>query len=232
MSMREMRGLILFFILMLTFPFTLSAQSGEELLLKVSSALSNEQWSQAVSYFRQAITANADKAEMFYWTGVDKSSDVAVKMASELASYYKKGRNYDKAYLFYKELLQKNPGDVKCLAACAEMEVCRGKEAEALNTYEKVLSLDADNLAANIFVGNYYYLKAEQEKQQIENDYKKITTPTRMQYARYREGLSQVLSNGYIKARSYLEKVISQFPSVEARKTLDRIKVIEKEVNR
>ena len=81
---------------------------------------------------------------------------------------------------------------MNCLASCGEMEVCRGKEAEALKTYEKILTLDADNLAANIFVGNYYYLKAEQEKQKIENDYKKINAPTRMQYARYREGLSQM----------------------------------------
>ena len=40
----------------------------------------------------------------------------------------------------------------------------RGRESEALETYRKVLSLDADNLAANIFIGNYLYLKAEREK--------------------------------------------------------------------
>ncbi|MCQ5137498.1 hypothetical protein NE628_14930, partial [Coprococcus eutactus] len=79
---------------------------------------------------------------------------------------------YDKAYLFCKELLQKFPNDVKWLLTCAETEVCRGKEEEALQTYQKVLSLDANNLDANIFVGNYYYLKAEQEKQQLMRDYK------------------------------------------------------------
>ena len=112
------------------------------------------------------------------------------------------------------------------------MEVCRGKEAEALKTYQKVLMLDADNLAANIFIGNYLYLKAEREKQRIENEYKKIAAPTRMQYARYRDGLSRVMSNGYGKAREYLLKVVSRFPSTEARKTLDKIQLIEKEVNR
>lgn len=230
--MKKIKTITLLFTFLLSFPFMLSAQTGEEALLKVSSALSDKQWNQAVGFFRQAVSANVDKAEMFYWTGIDKSSDVAPKMANELASYYKKMRNYDKAYLFYKELLQKSPNDVNCLASCAEMEVYRGKESEALQTYEKVLALDADNLSANIFVGNYYYLKAEQEKQKIETDYKKITTPTRMQYARYREGLSRILSTGYIKARGYLERVISQFPSTEAQKTLERIKVIEKEVNR
>lgn len=49
-----------------------------------------------------------------------------------------------------------------------------------------------------------------------------------MQYARYRDGLSRVMSTGYGKAREYLQKVISQFPSTEAQKTLERIKLIEK----
>ena len=65
-----------------------------------------------------------------------------------------------------------------------------------------------------------------------DSDYKKISAPTRMQYARYRDGLSRVMSTGYGKAREYLQKVISQFPSTEAQKTLERIKLIEKEVNR
>jgi hypothetical protein len=41
--------------------------------------------------------------------------------------------------------------------------------------YEKILQLDADNLAANIFLGNYYYLMAEQEKKKLETDYKKTS---------------------------------------------------------
>lgn len=44
------------------------------------------------------------------------------------------------------------------------MQVCRGQEKDALRMYENILKLDADNLAANIFLGNYYYLMAEQEK--------------------------------------------------------------------
>ena len=54
--------------------------------------------------------------------------------------------------------------------------------------------LDANNLQANIFLGSYYYLQAEREKKKLEDDYKKITSPTRMQYARYRNGLSDVYS--------------------------------------
>ena len=225
-----MKTLTLFLSLLFSFPFVLSAQMVGETLQKVSAALDNRQWDQAITLFRQAVNTNVEKAEMFYWTGVDKSLEVSSRMGRELAAYYKKSRSYDKAYLFYKELLQKSPNDVNCLVSCAEMEVCRGRESEALETYRKVLSLDADNLAANIFIGNYLYLKAEREKKQLEADYKKISAPTRMQYARYRDGLSRVMSTGYGKAREYLQKVISQFPSTEAQKTLERIKLIEKEV--
>ena len=227
-----MRTLTIFFISLFSLPLALNAQSVDEMLQKISAAIEAGQNGQAVSYFRQTIPLNIDRTEMYYWTNVDKNSEISSKLATELALAYKKKRNYDKAYLFYKELLQKDPNNVDCLETCAEMQVCRGQEKDALRMYEKILQLDADNLAANIFVGNYYYLKAEQEKQKIENDYKKINTPTRMQYARYREGLSQILTTGYIKAKGYLERVVSQFPSTEAKKTLDRIKLIEKEVNR
>ena len=107
----------------------------------------------AVSYFRQTIGLNIDRTEMFYWTSIDKSSEISSKLAVELASAYRRNRSYDKAYLFYKELLQKTPDNVDYLEACAEMQVCRGQEKEALRMYEKVLQLDADNLAANIFLG-------------------------------------------------------------------------------
>ncbi len=47
---------------------------------------------------------------------------------------------------------------------------------------------------------------AEQEKKKLETDYKKIPSPTKMQYARYRDGLSKLFSTGYEKARNSLQK--------------------------
>lgn len=227
-----MKALTLFLFSLLAFPLMLTAQSADEMLQKVSSAMETGQQGPAVSYFRQAIGMNIDRAEMFYWTGVDKTSEICPKMANELAVAFKKKRNYDKAYLFYKELLQRKPNDIDCLENCAEVQVCRGEEKDAMRTYEQLLKLDADNLAANIFLGNYYYLQAEGEKKRLENDYKKLSSPTKMQYARYRDGLYKLFGNGYEKARNSLEKVVQRFPSTEARKTLDKIILIEKEVKR
>lgn len=217
-----------FFISLFSLPLVLNAQSVDEMLQKVSAAIEAGQNGQAVSYFRQTIALNIDRTEMYYWTNVDKNSEISSKLATELALAYKKNRNYDKAYLFYKELLQKTPNNVDCLEACAEMQVCRGQEKDALRMYEKILQLEADNLAANIFLGNYYYLTAEQEKKKLEMDYKKLSSPTKMQYARYRDGLSKLFTTQYEKARNSLQKVILRFPSTEAQKTLDKILRIEK----
>lgn len=227
-----MKAYVLFFGLMFTLPALLFGQKAEEILKKVATAMDEERWSQAMSFFRQAIDLDMERAEMFYWTRVDKATDASEKMASDLAMAYKTARNYDKAYLFYKELLQKRPDNVDYLTDCAEMEVYRGKEKDALRTYGKALKLDPDNLAANIFIGNYYYLLAEKEKNKLDSEYRKISSPTRMQYARYRDGLNRVLVEGYAKAKGYLQKVILSFPSTEARKTLDKILLIEKEVNK
>jgi len=225
-----MRTLTLLFSFMAAFPFVLSAQSAGELLQKVSAALSEGQDDYAVSLFRQSIDAGADQTEMFYWTQVEKNAAVAPRMVNELATYYKHKRNYDKAYLFYREYLQYHPEDVPALVACAEMEMMRGKEKDALKTYEKVLALEPNNLQANIFLGNYFYLQAEQDKKKLEDEYKKITSPTRMQYARYRNRLADVYSNGYSKAKNYLQRVMQLFPSTEAGKILEKIKLLEKEM--
>lgn len=227
-----MRTLTILFFSLLTMPLVLNAQTVEDMLSKVSAAIEADQQGQAVSYFRQAIRLGINQCEMYYWTTVEKNSPICPKLANEMATAFKKNRNYDKAYLFYKELLQKSPDNVDYLEACAEMQVCRGQEKDALRIYEQLLKIDSDNLAANIFLGNYYFLMGEQEKKKMENEYNKISSPTKMQYARYRDRLFRLFSTEYEKARASLKKVVQKFPSTEAKKTLDKILSIEKEVNR
>lgn len=225
-----MKTLTCFFSLILMFPSLVPAQSAGDLLPKVADALLAAKYDYAVSLFRQAADAGTEQTEMFYWTSVDKDSPAAPRLAQVLAARYKEQRNYDKAYLFYREFLNRYPDDVAALVSCAEMEMMRGKEKDAVKTYEKVLMLDGDNLQANIFLGNYYYLEAEQEKKKLENDYKKLASPTKMQYARYRNSLSVLLDGNYRRARLHLQRVLQQFSSTEAGKTLEKIKRVEAEV--
>lgn len=225
-----MKTLTLLFFGLLLCPMPLLSQSADILLQKVSEALSAGKDDYAVSLFREAADKADNQVEMYYWIRVDKESAVAHRLARELATHYKDKRNYDKAYLFYKECLQYIPEDVTVLVPCAQMQLMRGEEKDAVKLYEKVLGLDADNLQANIFLGNYYYLQAERDKKKLEDDFRKISSPTRMQYARYRNGLSDVISTGYDKAKLYLQKVVQLFPSMEAVKTLDKIKKLELEL--
>ena len=99
---------------------------------------------------------------------------------------------------------------------------------------KKILQLEADNLAANIFFRKLLLFDSRTgEEKKLETDYKKLSSPTKMQYARYRDGLSKLFTTRYEKARNSLQKVILRFPSTEAQKTLDKILRIEKkEVNR
>ena len=53
-----------------------------------------------------------------------------------------------------------------------------------------------------------------------------------MQYARYRNNLSSLFDSGYSKARLYLQQVLTLFPSSEVGKTLEKINLVEREVNR
>ena len=103
--LKKMKTLTLLIFGFLLFPMSLSAQSVDVLLQKVSEALSAGKDDYAVSLFRQAAGAGTEQTEMYYWTNVEKNSAVAPRFVRELAAYYKDKRNYDKAYLFYKEWL-------------------------------------------------------------------------------------------------------------------------------
>ena len=147
-----MKTLTFLFFGLLLCPMTLFAQSADVLLQKVADALSSKD-DYAVSLFRQAADADAGQTEMFYWTSVGKATEAAPRLAQELAVCYRDKRNYDKAYLFYKEWLQYYPEDVPALVACAEMQMMRGETKDAMKLYEKVLALDAGQSSGKYIFG-------------------------------------------------------------------------------
>ena len=108
----------------------------------------------------------------------------------------------------------------------------RREEEEAADIYRNILRLDNDNLQANIFLGNYYFLQGERERDRLHKSYFHIKTPTRMQYARYRNRLSNIFRNTYSKARDCLRKAARQMPSDGTQHTLDLIEQIRKEAER
>lgn len=227
-----MKTLTTFLLLLIFFSPPLSAQNESPLLAKVSEAITEKQWDKADKLFHQAIREDAEKASNFYWVRVSSDCSLRKTLALDLGNYFRERRNYDKASPFFRELVQLSPKDIYCLSQCAAIETQMGEAEKALELYLKVLSMDADNLDANIFVGNYYFFYAEKKRRQLEADYAKLVSPTRMQSARYRNELSGIIITEYGRVKEYLSRVIKQFPSMEVNKTLDKIQRIEKEVNR
>lgn len=157
-------------------------------------------------------------------------AQVSDETLRQQAASCKAARNYDQACNLYHQLLQRCPDDVSALADCAEVQLLRGNESDAVMLYSKVLTLDANHLQACIFMGNYYYLCGEKAKRETDEEYRKIEVPTRMQYARYRDALTAIFASDYSQARLYLQRVLQQFPSTEAKKTLARIAEVEQDI--
>lgn len=211
------------------FSLSISAQTVEQILPNITNALAQQHWEEASNLFRLAVDKDLYKSEKFFQEKISSDCPARTEMIHQLGFYCKGSRNYEKAYDYYKELIELRPREVIYLISFAELQVILGKENDALNTYERILTIDNNNLAANIFIGNYYFFLADKEKRTLDSEFKKTETPTRMQYAKYRNELARLVSNEYDKAKSFLEKVIHQFPSVEAKKTLDKIQAVELE---
>jgi len=225
-----MRKALSIIFLSVMLPWHLQAQTAIELLQKVSTFLTQQKWEEATNIYQQAIGKDAERADIYYRVEVDKSSPAALSFAEHLAEYYKNTRDYSKAYNYYKILLAKEPNDASFLSGCAESAFGKGKEDEAVALYDKVINLNPNNLRANIFLGSYFFMQAEQDKRKLDNNFKRIATPTSMQKARYRDDLKALYTSDYHRAKNYLDNVVKLFPSAEAKKMLITIAEREKEM--
>lgn len=219
--------LTLLFVLL--FSASMFAQAGKGIFERISANMAEEKWAEATTLFHQAMTNNIARADEFFWKEMESNNEGRRMMALDLGNYYRDKRIYDKAGQCFAEANRLSPNDVNCLSARAEIAVAQGREKEALDLYGIVISIDANNLPANIFIGNYYYLQADNERVALNHNYHAIEAPSRMQYARYRGAMEELVNTGYAKAKVYLERVISRFPSTEVKKTLGEIKRMELE---
>ncbi|MEG2574335.1 MAG: hypothetical protein RSA44_06705, partial [Bacteroides sp.] len=186
---------------------TVVGQPSGGILKQVSTAMSDGLWDKAANLFRLAVHENTDEAGVFFWTSVADSCKSRLPMALELGTFYKSKRNYEKAYSYYLELVRMAPYNISYLNICAELEVARGREQDAKSRYEKIISMDVNHLGANIFLGNYFFLSGNKDYEELERNFVKIASPTRMQYADYRAKLERVVNSKYRKAKDYLERV-------------------------
>lgn len=226
-----MKRLLWILILFLSLPICLRAQSSNGLLQQVSKQIAEQKWNDALTTFRNFIGNDIIKAEIYFRTEIDKKLPIAMEFEEELALYYKNTRNYERAYNYYKELSAERPNDMNILSGLAETAVGRGYEEEAVALYQKILSLNKNNLRANITLGSYYFMQAEQAKRQLDNAYHHFTNPNSMQKAHHKDQLKELYTTLYLKSKSYLDAVLALFPSTEAKKMLTTIGTRNKEIN-
>jgi tetratricopeptide (TPR) repeat protein len=228
MVMKKYIGLLL---LLLCLPMCAVAQSANVLLQQLSKEIAEQSWNDALKTFREMVGNDVSKADIYYRAELDKNLPVAIPFAEELATYYKNTRNYERAYNLYKELVGQRPNDLNILSGYAETAFGKGKEDEAITAYQKILSINKNDLRANIFLGSYYFMQAEQNKRQADNTFHRISAPNSMQKAHYKDGLKALYKSDYLKAKGYLDAVLTLFPSTEAKKMLDTIETRNKEIN-
>ncbi len=226
-----MKTLTLFLLLFSGYS-SLYGQGMEGLLRKVSEALSEGKYGQASGFFRQAIYSDLDKAETYYHTHLSSSVAQCPQLALELAGFYKKGGNYERAGMFAAHLVEHHPYQVEYLDLLAEAEMYTGNKQNALSLYERILEVEPDHLAANIYVGNYYFFMAEKKKRSMDTEYRKKGLFSRKHTVEYADGLFTLYMEDYRKAKSVLENVMRIFPSSEVGRTLLKIGLIEEELNK
>jgi tetratricopeptide (TPR) repeat protein len=226
-----MKKVIFIVCLWAVLPCCLKAQTAAAYLQQVTTQITAKKWKEAADAYRQAIGADVRRAEIYYRTEVDKNIPVAMRFAEELAVYYKNTRDYERAYTYYGQLLEKKPTDVNYLSGSAECAFGLGKTDEAVTLYGQIISIDTNNLRANIFLGSYYFMRAEQSKKQLDKAFLAIKSPTSMQRARYHDDLKALFGGDYTRAKNYLDSVQKLFRSTEAVKMLATIGEREKEIN-
>jgi tetratricopeptide (TPR) repeat protein len=224
---------VFFIILSLFFiPLNMPAQTVDNVLDQVTAALEQSHWQEADNLYRIAVDVDVFRSERYLNDKVQDNSPARPSMLMYLGDYFRRTRNYDDAYSYYKKLVAANPKDINYLLRLSEMEVQLGKESDALITYQSIYNIDENNLSANIFLGNYYFCEAEKQMNELYNEHQKTVNPTRIQLSAYHDQKVQIYNTNYKRSKKYLETASKRFPSAEVFKTLKKIQHVEDEIQR
>ncbi len=83
---------------------------------------------------------------------------------AHLLSYYTLRRNPDKMIEMSHAMLQGLPDSIEFLSILAQGYMYRGNYDKAIDTYNRILSLDPDNYNALLEAGNYYLLRYDADR--------------------------------------------------------------------
>ncbi len=204
------------------------AQVPESLVSSLIISLENKEWDNVCLLFEEFSAKDPENAEVFYWVKAANIKEVSNKLLLALATNYYKQSETQKALELYRQFCDKKDCTAQELLSIAGNLIDLGDVRLTQKLYSRVVDLQPDNFEANVFLGNYMYLRAERERKRLESEYAKIAKPTRMEYARYRASLDELFVILYDKSRAHLEVAAKQIKSEEINKTLEHIKSLEK----
>ncbi len=216
--------LILLFFLIFT---SSKSQVNDSIVAEILVQCEQKNWDKVLALFKPFAQLDPHNAEVFYWLRAAENESIKGKVLPILAKSYLANNNPAKAIELYKEMVLKTTQPVSILLDIAETVISLGDVRVSQLIYEKILEKDSTNLKANLFLGNFIYLRGEKERLRIEYVYSKKKKHTRMEYAEYRKELSNLFDLYYIKSREHLVRANKLRHSVELVNTIQKINDLE-----
>lgn len=218
---------IIFFFSLFVFTLPAKSQVKDSVVAEILVQCEQKNWDKVLDLFKVFAQEDPYNAEVFYWLRAADNESIKAKVLPILAKSYLKNDNPAKAIELYKELVLKTTQPVSSLLEIAETVIAIGDVRVSQLIYEKIIERDSTNLKANLFLGNFIYLRGEKERLRIEYTYSKKKKHTRMEYAEYRSELKNLLDIYYLKSREHLVRANKLRHSAEIVNTIKKIDDLE-----
>ena len=226
-----MKILLLIFLFLTPLMTHAQTQLPDSIMSKMLISLEDEKWGEVIGLFHQFANLDPENAEVFYWVRASDKPALGDTLLVSLADiYYHKG-NLDKSLSLYKEYCKGSRSfTVNELLTLAQRLTDIGEVRLTQELYRQVIDLDVNNLNANLFLGNYIYLRAEKERRRLAFNYKRKQKPTHMEYVEYRNKLKDLYNFSFKEAEVYLTRAYAKIKSAEIRRMLTHIEKLKDEL--
>jgi tetratricopeptide (TPR) repeat protein len=154
-----------------------------------------------------------------------------LEFGRKLAAVYNSSKNYEMLEPLAVELLKVEPNDERLLQYHGVALQRQKKIDDAKVVFEKLLEINANNLTANTFLGNYYYQIGRSQLEREVKKYEAIQNPDRVQWSNYQKKSKLIVDEYYTKAVIHLEKANQEREDENLKKMLNAayLKLGEKE---
>ncbi|MGL4993753.1 MAG: tetratricopeptide repeat protein [Bacteroidales bacterium] len=127
------------------------------------------------------------------------------QMKKFVVSLYMKESRYDDVSRVLNDLLRENPLDNSLLKVMANFEYFKGNSIAAIELAKRVIATSANDLDANILLGNIYLLEGEKKLVLLNSKYSE-SNQKRINTLEYETQLDILLNNYLYPAEEYLER--------------------------